>query len=94
MAGCLCCRARRRGRTGDKLDDETVAALEAHREAQLAERAFAGAGYSDRDLIFCDELGGTINPQRLTERFGALRKAAGIRPGRLHDVRHSHAAPY
>ena len=42
-------------------------------------------------MIFCDELGGTINPQRLTERFGALRKAAGIRPGRLHDVRHSHA---
>jgi integrase len=27
----------------------------------------------------------------LTERFKALRKAAGIREGRLHDVRHTSA---
>jgi integrase len=25
-------------------------------------------------------------------KFGALRKKAGIRPGRLHDLRHSHAS--
>jgi integrase len=25
----------------------------------------------------------------LTNRFGTLRKKAGIRPGRLHDLRHS-----
>ena len=73
------------------LDEETVAALETHREAQLAEREQAGEAYGDRDLIFCNELGGPINPQRLTEWFGALRQAAKIRPGRLHDVRHSHA---
>ncbi|HEX4324996.1 MAG TPA: tyrosine-type recombinase/integrase [Gaiellaceae bacterium] len=73
------------------LDADTVAALEAHREAQLVERALAGDAYTDRDLIFSDELGAPINPQRLTERFGALRAKAKIRPGRLHDVRHSHA---
>ncbi len=73
------------------LDDETVAALEKHRDAQLVERENAGDAYVDRDLIFCDELGGPINPQRLTESFGVLREAAKIRPGRLHDVRHSHA---
>lgn len=74
-----------------RLDAETVEALEAHREAQVRERDVAADAYEDRDLIFCDELGGTVNPQRLTESFGKLRNAAGIRPGRLHDVRHSAA---
>ncbi len=74
-----------------RLDADSVAALEAHQEAQLVEREAAGEAYVDRDLIFCDELGGPVNPSRLTERFGALRTAAKIRPGRLHDVRHSHA---
>jgi integrase len=74
-----------------RLDAETVEALKAHRETQLLERELAADAYSDRDLIFCDELGGIINPQRLTEWFGKLRNAAGIRPGRLQDVRHSAA---
>jgi integrase len=73
------------------LDEDTVAAIARHRESQLTERELAGDAYLDRDLIFCDELGGPINPQRLTEAFGKLRAAAKIRPGRLHDVRHSHA---
>jgi integrase len=73
------------------LDQKTVAALEAHRERQLLERDLAGPAYVDRDLIFADELGGPISPQRITEWFGKLRATAGIRPGRLHDVRHSHA---
>jgi integrase len=55
------------------------------------EREQASGAYADRDLVFADELGGPISPQRLTEWFGVLRKGAGIRPGRLHDVRHSHA---
>ena len=73
------------------LDEETAAMLETHRAAQLAEREQAGDAYVDHDLIFCDELGAPINPQRMTEWFGALREAAKIRPGRLHDIRHSHA---
>ena len=73
------------------LDPETVAAVTVHRERQLAERDAAGDAYQDHDLIFCDQLGGLVNPQRLTEQFNALRRAAAIRPGRLHDLRHSHA---
>lgn len=73
------------------LDEDTVATLEVHRERQLAERDRAGEAYVDRDLIFADEIGGPINPQRLTEWFNALRAKAKVRPGRLHDVRHSHA---
>jgi integrase len=74
-----------------RLDADTVAAIEAHRERQLGEREAAGDAYEDRDLIFCDELGSPIAPNRLTEQFGELRKRAKIRPGRLHDVRHSAA---
>jgi integrase len=74
-----------------RLDPDTVPALETHRERQLLERGLAGDVYTDQDLIFCDELGGVINPQRLTEAFAALRAKALIRPGRLHDVRHTHA---
>jgi integrase len=74
-----------------RLDADTVAALEAHRGRQLLERALAGDAYIDHDLIFADELGRPIFPNRLSERFHEVRKAAGIRPGRLHDIRHSHA---
>jgi integrase len=77
-----------------RLDDETADALERHRKRQLEEREAAGDAYDDHDLIFCDELGGPINPQRLTGWFGDLRKTAGVRPGRLHDVRHSVATTY
>jgi integrase len=68
-----------------------VAALDTHRERQLAEREAAGDAYDDQDLTFADELGRPINPQRMTEWFRQLRQAAGIRPGRLHDVRHTAA---
>ena len=74
-----------------RLDAGTVAALEAHRERQLGEREKAGDAYEDHDLIFCDELGRPIVPNRLTEKFGDLRRRAKIRPGRLHDIRHSAA---
>ena len=47
--------------------------------------------YDDRDLLCADELGRPIYPQRVTEAFARLRETAGIRPGRLHDVRHTDA---
>jgi integrase len=40
-------------------------------------------------LAFADELGRPIHPQRLTEWFSKLRKAAGIRTGSLHVLRHT-----
>lgn len=42
--------------------------------------------------MFADPIGRPLNPQRITEAFSKHRKAAGIRPGRLHDLRHSHAS--
>jgi integrase len=71
------------------LDPETVEALRAHREAQLLERDVAGPAYVDHDLVFASELGGMIHPGTLTDRFAALRKAAGLSSGSLHVLRHT-----
>jgi integrase len=54
-------------------------------------RLSARTAYADQDLVFCDELGGPINPQRLTEWFRGHRKAAGIPTGTLHILRHTAA---
>jgi integrase len=74
------------------VDQATVTTLKEHRERQRLERVLAGDSYEDQDLIFANELGRPINPQRLTEQFQRLRKKAGLREGRLHDLRHSHAS--
>lgn len=80
-----------RSRRTVALDPETVAALAAHRDLQLLERDFAGDAYQDGDLVFSDELGGPIRPQRLTKTFGRHRAAAGIPTGTLHTLRHTAA---
>jgi hypothetical protein len=56
----------KRSRRTIALDAETVETLKAHREAQLLERSFTGDAYVDHDLVFADELGTPIYPQRLT----------------------------
>jgi integrase len=80
-----------RSRRTIALDDETRGALHDHGEAQMLERAFAGDAYVDGDLVFADELGGPIHPQRLTEWFRKHREAAGIPTGTLHVLRHTAA---
>jgi integrase len=79
----------KRGERTVALDAVTIEALERHREAQLVERALAGTAYEDGDLVFCDELGCPIEPQKLTDAFRRLRKAAKIPTGSLHILRHT-----
>ena len=80
-----------RSRRTVALDPLTVAALERHRETQLLERQLAREAYTDQDLVFANELGGPVDPQRLTEWFRKHRKAAGIPAGSLHTLRHTAA---
>jgi integrase len=80
-----------RSRRTVALDPVTVEALSEHRDRQVLERALAGDAYADQDLVFCDELGGPMHPQRLTEWFRQHRKAAGIPTGSLHILRHTAA---
>jgi hypothetical protein len=70
-----------------RLDADRVEALKRHRDARVAERDAAADAYIDRDLIFCNELGESLHPWSITRPFAKVRKSAGIRPGRLHDVR-------
>lgn len=44
---------------------------------------------SDADLVFCGELGGHLNPERLRKRYRAAQDAAGLRRLRFHDLRHT-----
>jgi integrase len=73
------------------LDATTVDALRRHRGVQALERDLAGPAYEDLDLVFCDEIGRPIYPQRLTEAFARHRKDAGIPIGSLHILRHTSA---
>lgn len=73
------------------LDVETLDALHRHLETQQLERDLAGPAYRDHDLVFADELGYPIHPQRITEWFVARRRAAGIPVGSAHVLRHTHA---
>ena len=48
--------------------------------------------WTNSGLVFTTELGGPIDPQRVTRNFGALSEAPGLPHIRLHDVRHSYAS--
>jgi integrase len=80
-----------RSRRSLSLDPETVATLKGHREHQLEERIAAGDAWEGADLVFCDQLGGPLHPDRFTRAFGAAARRAGVTQIRLHDLRHTWA---
>jgi integrase len=74
------------------LDEQTVGTLMAHRLAQDVERATWGDAWVDSGLVFTREDGSGWHPEVVTKRFIALAAAAGVRPVRLHDLRHGQAS--
>jgi integrase len=74
------------------LDSETISVLKEHRRRQREDQLAVGAGW-DRvsDLVFRDELGGSIHPDWLSREFRRLVAVAGAPCIRLHDLRHTHA---
>jgi integrase len=80
-----------RSRRGIALDEETVAALKAHREAQQLERAFAGRrlrGPRPRVLLRI----GRADPARgADDDVRRRRKATKLPELSLHGLRHTHA---
>jgi integrase len=74
------------------LDTVTFDALKAHRTRQLEERLAAGDAWSnDGDLVFTDELGGPVHPDRFSRLFDRIARDAELPRIRLHDLRHSYA---
>jgi integrase len=73
------------------LDAETVDQLRGHRARQEAERAEWGEDYQDHGLVVAKENGEPIHPHTFSQSFERLIAKAGLRPIRLHDLRHTHA---
>lgn len=66
--------------------------LMAQRLEQDRHRSEWGSAYADHDLVFAQEDGNPIHPERLTKRFETLVKSSGLRHTRLHDLRHARAS--
>jgi integrase len=73
------------------LTPQLVAALRAHRTAQLEERMIAGSAWQDGGFVWCQANGRPIGAHADWDEWKALLKAAGIRDARVHDARHTAA---
>jgi integrase len=74
------------------LDAHTLAGLRAHRLRQAEQRRQAGASWAaDHDLVFPDETGQPLHPDRLRTAFERVVRRSDLPAIRLHDVRHSYA---
>lgn len=72
-----------------ELDPETVNVLRLHQLRQDLERSDWDDDYSDHGLVFCKENGDPLRPNWVWGQFRKLSDAAGLRPTRLHDLRHA-----
>jgi integrase len=81
----------RKGRRQVALDPATIACLDALKERRSKEKQAQGQELSEGDLVFLNEAGDPIHPDRVTAYFIRAAKAAGVPVIRLHDLRHTHA---
>ena len=73
-----------------ELSAAVLAALRAHRAAQVAERLRAGEVYADHDLLFPTRWGTPLSARNLLRRFKQLAARAGLPETlHLHDLRHT-----
>ncbi len=82
-----------RGRRSVALDPATVAALREHRKRQVSEQLAYGAGYVQTGgLVFVQEDGSPLHPDRVSKVFGANVSALGGTRITLHGLRHTWAS--
>jgi integrase len=73
------------------LDKETIEQFKEHRKNQLQERLKLGEYWQDTGYVFTQENGLPLYVNTPSHLFEKLIKKAGLRPTRLHDLRHTHA---
>ncbi|MDS1270438.1 site-specific integrase [Lipingzhangella sp. LS1_29] len=61
-------------------------------EWQAQKRRSAASTWEETDLVFTTRTGRAIQPRSLSRSFERLSESAGMRPIRLHDLRHSVAS--
>ena len=74
------------------LDEATIGALLGHQLRQQQQRDEWGSAWVDSGHVFTKEDGTPLHPETVTKRFRELSDAAGLRPVRLHDLRHGQAS--
>jgi integrase len=79
------------GRRTVRLSAPVIAALRAHRKAQLERRLQAGREWQEADYLFTTGIGTTIDPGNIGKAFKALLVRAQLPIVRFHDLRHSAA---
>ena len=70
------------------LPQRAVAALQAHKKRQAAERLAASAAWQDNNLVFCHEDGRMYTSDALNWRFSKMTQRAGIGHWHAHEGRH------
>jgi integrase len=74
------------------LDEGTVGELRRHRRRQREEQLAAGPAWDgSHGLVFTDELGQPVHPDRFGRNFTRLVERLGLPKIRLHDLRHTYA---
>jgi integrase len=71
------------------LPDNLAATLKAAKSLQAADKLSLGAAYQSSGYVLVDEAGQPLSPHALTSRWSRMLAAAGVRPVRLHDARHT-----
>jgi integrase len=71
------------------LDEGLVGVLRRASARYAAERLALGSAHADSGYVAVNETGEPYTPDTLTRMWRKLTKAAGVRPIRLHDARHS-----
>ena len=70
------------------LGERTVGLLLMVQLAQDADRKRWGTAYQDNGRVFAREDGSDLSPESVTKTFRRLATSTGLRPMRLHDLRH------
>ena len=81
-----------KSRRGISISSEVVQVLRQIRGTQVVKRVELGPAWMNTGFVFTDEIGGPLDPARVSKEFARVRKHAGIGGVRFHDLRHTNAS--
>lgn len=74
------------------ISNSVIKMLKNHKKEQDDNHLKNDPNYEDNNLVFCNNDGTPINPNKPTRHFRKIRESADITKIRLHDLRHTHAS--